>query len=54
MEVKCELPERDSSKEGLRELYKILALDGAVVGKGEIIEKNHIRKPFKEYGCTSY
>jgi hypothetical protein len=45
--VKRPLPRRDSSKEGLRELSKLLALDGAVVGKGEIIERNHIRKPLK-------
>ena len=47
VEVKRQLPRRDSSKEGLRELSKLLALDGAVVGKGEIIERNHIRKPLK-------
>ena len=39
MEVRKSLPRRDSSKEGLRELAKLLALDGAVVGKGEVIER---------------
>lgn len=47
VEVKRQLPRRDSSKEGLRELSKLLALDGAVVGKGEIIERNPVRKPLK-------
>ena len=46
--MKHPLPRRDSSKEGLRELAKLLALDGAVVGKGEMIERNHVRrKPHK-------
>ena len=37
VEVKRQVPRIDSSKEGLRELSKLLAVDGAVVGKGEII-----------------
>ena len=45
--MKRQVPRRDNSREGLRELSKLLALDGAVVGKGEIIERKYCRKPLK-------